>query len=144
MHLAALNLYGCLEYTSTDHCYLYNGGTILPYLTREVTTPCPTWATAGWGRNHQLVVNCWTEFSQTQSRWTYNISIYISRIGCRLDKLPLFGLTNFVRPTTRKTKKLHLQTGYGIKHETVTVFHLFVFANKFSLEAQNPWGILHP
>ena len=33
---------------------------------------------------------------------------------------------------------LHLWTGYGIKHDTVTVFHWVVFANKFSLEAPNP------
>ena len=31
----------------------------------------------------------------------------------------------------------------GFKNDTVTVFHQFVFAKKFSLEVQNIWQILH-
>ena len=37
-----------------------------------------------------------------------SLSIYISRIGCRLGELPLFGLTSFVRPNNGKTEILYL------------------------------------
>ena len=35
---------------------------------------------------------------------TYSLSSYLSRLGSSLDGLPLFCLTNFVRPNTWKTK----------------------------------------
>ena len=34
----------------------------------------------------------------------HSLSSYLSRLGCSLGELPLLGLTNFVRPNTRKTK----------------------------------------
>ena len=99
---------------------------------------------------------------------TYSLSSYLSRLGCSLGELPLFGLTNFVRPNTWKTKKqyIYLQTGYGYMHDssptyicqiinpapckvveagfdiarltTKKFFHQFLFVNKFKLGNSKP------
>ena len=41
------------------------------------------------------------------------LSIYLCRLGCSLDELPLCGLTNFIRPNTWITRRRKKLDGVG-------------------------------
>ena len=90
------------------------------------------------------------------------LSIYISRLGCSLYKLPLFGLKNYFQTNTWKAKILHISIGIlhrmciyswqllnPANHQrngaasnmgkttTKNFFHQFEFFDKFKFETKN-------